>query len=569
MRVYLLISAVGITSIVIACVLCAALAVFLGIFFYKRRFKSASINLRKTYDTYHLQLTTDCKNMVNRLKVLGEYSDYFAASYQERQKQYDEILNRRDKDVETCLSSLDTFVKEKNYKEYKALEGECNQSVRDFEVSVCNFNGELTSILQEDTDVHSSAVVVKGKYRNISSFYQDHETELKPLDKSFERIFQSAEKGFDEFDGQADYANFADAKKVLERLDKLFDAVLSVLDKLPLLEVSVDTVLPDKLNKLQESYQQMLDEGFIVYEMHVEEKIADMRERVKKMQAQLMYLDIRGIQEEIQAIQTEITDVLAGFDEERRAKETYFSKQNSLSDSSFGVEKRYARMMNQLSAYQRAFVLDNKYVSQMQALKADIESIGILKRELDSYLDTSARQPYLVITRKMTDMDNEMNKAIRVMDDYDAYLSSLKNDSNEVFMGLRECYVNLKKARNIVKEIDVPSYTKSIKDVFTEDFQKIEDISKIVLNQPIDVPKAVSLFKPFKESVEGFISSIVNAKAESDKAETSIVYANFYRVDYSDSRALLDQAEKAFSEGDFQRASGIALDVVKRFSPTA
>lgn len=568
MHIYFLIGAMGIVSIAAACIAGVALIVFLCIFFYKRRFKSASLNLRKTYDTYHLQLTTDCKNMVNRLKVLGEHSDYFAASYQERQKQYDEIVSRRDKDVETCLASLDTFVKEKNYKEYKALEGECNQSVRDFEVSVCNFNGELTSILQEDTDVHSSAVVVKGKYRNISSFYQDHETELKPLEKSFDRIFHSAEHDFDEFDFQADHANFVEAKKVLERLDKLFDAVLSVLEKLPLLEVSVDTVLPDKLDKLQESYQNMLDEGFIVYEMHVEEKISDMREKISRMQSQLMYLDVRGIQEEIQSIQSEITDILAGFDEERKAKETYFSKQNSLSDSSFSVEKRYARMMNQLDAYQKAFVLDNKYVSQMKSLKADIESIGILKRELDSYLDTSARQPYLVITKKMTDMDNEMNKAIRVMDDYEAYLISLKNDSNDVFMGLRECYVNLKKARNIVKEIDVPSYTKSIKDVFTEDFQNIEDITNIILNQPIDVPKAVSMFKPFKESVDGFISSIMNTKADADKAETSIVYANSYRVDYSDSRALLEQAEKAFSEGDFQRASSIALDVVKKFSPT-
>jgi septation ring formation regulator len=556
---------VGIVLICVIAALVVAGLVCLGIFMHKRRFKINSINLRKTYEDYHTQLTTDCANMVSRLKVLGRSNEYFNTMYNERQKQYDDILNRRDRDVASSLDALDKLVAEKKYKDYKEVESEGQQAVSDFKVAVCNFNADLTSILQDDNDVHSNAVNVKAKYREIRQFYEDHVTELKPLENSFNKVINTAEAQFAQFDKDSNEANFTEAKEILENLNKLFTAVLDVLDQLPLLEVSITTVLPQKLETVLDEYNKMLDEGFVVAQMAIGQVVEGMKAEVDALQRQLMVLDIRGVKENIDSLQARITDILASFAEERKAKDTYYEKQNTLVDSSFAVEKRYARLINQLPAYQKAFVLDMKYVAQIKTLKADIESIGILKRELDSYLDTSARQPYVVITKKMTDMDNEMSKAIQVMDSYEGYLNSLKEDSSAVFNGLRQTYVDLKNAQCVVAEIDVLAYTNSIKDEFAKDYQIIKEINDIVITKPINVPLALSKFKPFKSSVDGFLAGISNTKMEADKAETSIVYANAYRQDFTDSRALLAQAEQAFQEADFSRASAIALNIVKTF----
>lgn len=556
---------IGIVLISVIGALIVVCLVFLGIFMHKRKFKINSLNLRKTYDDYHTQLTTDCANMVSRLKVLGRSNEYFYTMYCERQKQYDDILNRRDHEVCSSLDALDQLVAEKKYKDYKEVEAECQQVVSDYKVAVCNFNSDLTSILQDDNDVHSNAVTVKAKYRQIHQFYDEHVTELKPLESSFEKIFSSAEAQFDQFDKDSNEADFVKAKDILENLNKLFTAVLEVLKDLPMLEVSVSAVLPQKLDLVLEEYNKMLDEGFVVAQMAIGQIVSDMREEVEALQKKLLVLDIRNVKESIDSLQSRITDILASFAEERKAKDTYYAKQNTLVDSSFAIEKRYARLINQLPAYQEAFALDMKYVTQIKMLRSDIESIGILKRELDSYLDTSARQPYVIITKKMTDMDNEMSKALQVMDGYDAYLASLKEDSSMVFNGLRHAYVELKKAQGVVSEIDVPAYTNSLKDEFTKNYMTIREINAIVITKPIDVPLAVSKFKSFKSLLDGFLDGIKNTKIEADKAETSIVYANAYREDFIDSRTLLAQAEQAFYEADFSRASSIALDIVKTF----
>ena len=271
---------IGIVLISVIGALIVVCLVFLGIFMHKRKFKINSLNLRKTYDDYHTQLTTDCANMVSRLKVLGRSNEYFYTMYCERQKQYDDILNRRDHEVCSSLDALDQLVAEKKYKDYKEVEAECQQVVSDYKVAVCNFNSDLTSILQDDNDVHSNAVTVKAKYRQIHQFYDEHVTELKPLESSFERIFSSAEAQFDQFDKDSNEADFVKAKDILENLNKLFTAVLEVLKDLPMLEVSVSAVLPQKLDLVLEEYNKMLDEGFVVAQMAIGQIVSDMREEV-------------------------------------------------------------------------------------------------------------------------------------------------------------------------------------------------------------------------------------------------------------------------------------------------
>ena len=57
----------------------------------------------------------------------------------------------------------------------------------------------------------------------------------------------------------------------------------------------------------------------------------------------------------------------------------------------------------------------------------------------------------------------------------------------------------------------------------------------------------------------------VHIDAKCKKAESSILYANAYRVDFFDSRPNLDRAEKAFIEGDFDRAINESIRVLDTF----
>jgi septation ring formation regulator EzrA len=540
--------------------------VFLAIFIYKRRYRHNSDSIRKNYDIYHSQLTTDCKAMVLRLGTLGKYSDYYHTLYLERDKKYNDILNIRDNDMAISLNSLDTLIKDKNYKSVKEVEKQCDISINEFIQSVSNFNVDLTSLLREDTDTREASLSEKEKFRKIKDFYTIHQSELKPLEKSFNIIFTNSEKKFAEFNTLADQAKFAEAKAVLPELDKILDALLKIMDDLPLLETLVSSVVPEKLKSLRAEYDQLIKEEYTLDYLNIPSEIAEMEGEVSQISQQLILLDTTDVKERLDKIQERITDIKVKFERERQAKQKFIANQSTLSGSSFEVEKQYSRLMNQLPDYQKTYVIDKKYIDQMYALKNDIEAIGYLKRELDSYLDTSAKQPYTVITKKMSDMQLEMDKVNHTMSDYTDYLTSLKNTSQMVYQGLRDYYYKLKSAEHKVKvNIGVDSFTNSVAPKFFDLYKQIAAIDAIILKEPVDVNKAVELFNPFKEASIALIESIDKKADEAANAEAAIVYANAYRVEYTDSRTLLDTAEKAFNEGDFQRASSNALQVLKTF----
>lgn len=556
----------GIIAIVISVALFLVGLIIASVFLYKRRFSVNSNHLRKTYDLYHSQLVTDCDSMIKRLCILGEHSETFLAAYQERKKQYDDLLSRRDKDVLSVITRLETLVANRNYKEYRNVEGECQKAVAAFESAVSHFNTDLNSLLQDDNDIHSNSVHVKAKYREISQFYLENEINLKPLEKSFEKIFETSEAKFSQFDICSNQAQFDECKKILDELDMLFTAVLAVLKDLPLLEVSISTVLPQKIDNVYSEYEKMIQEGYVVNQGKITTNINSMRNRLVQLQNQMLCLDTRNVKESIDAIQNEITDLSLSFSAERQAKETYLNSQNKIADSSFAVEKRYARLINLLPECEKVYVLDQQYVTQLKTLRSDVEQIGILKRELDSYINTSAKQPYVVITKKMQEMDSEMSKAISVMDQFESYLASLKEDATNVFSGLRDCYVNLVIAQKSVAQLDVVAYYNATKDIFAADYKKIKEINTVVLTQPINVPQALSLYKPFKFALDGFIEGINSTIQKAQYAEEAIKKANLYRMDYADSRQPLLVAEQSFQEGNFDKALSLAQAVIKTFS---
>ncbi len=562
---FTLMNTVSIVLLSVLIPLFVACCVIFFILFWKRRFFKQAQNMRKDYDYYHTMLTSDCKVMVNRLGVLGKSSLEYSAMYEERNKQYENIFNKRDKDMLTALDSLDTLLSDKDYKNAKTVTKQCESSLEAYIKAITSFNDELTNLLRDDSDTRESSIVAKEKFRKIKSFYSNHQSELKLLSNSFELIFKNAEDNFAKFDDLTNEAKFKEAQTLLPQITTILDAILEIMDDLPMLVTRTISVIPEKLDKLNAVYQEMLSQNYILDYLNIPEEIREINQKLNTITERLKLLDVKGIKEELDEMQTHINDLMTKFQEEKQAKSDFENLQNKVSDSSFELEKRYSQLMNELPQYQITYKLDQKYVDQMITLKNDIEAVGYLKRELDSYLDTSAKQPYTVITQKIHDMQSEMDKIKRTITDYSDYLDSLKSISQDIFTSIRNYYYRLKKAEYQVRMIGVNSYHAVLVPRFKDLYERLAQLNALIITTPVDVPTCQSLYQDFKNDADLLLVEINKHASDADKAEQAIVYANAFRVDFQDSRQLLDSAEAAFVEADFTRAQAIALQVIKTF----
>ena len=552
------------------CVL-GGVAILLAIFFavmllHKKSYFAAAANLRESYKELNNQLTSFCKTNLTRLETLGKHSQTLQNTYDERKKQYDEIYQRKDRAILNSLNSIDELLKDKDFRQVREIERDVEADIQAYARTISSFSADLSTLLQEDTDIHSSAVAVKSKLRQIREFYQGHSMELKGLEDSFEIILQDADNAIEKFNELADCTKYDEAKEVLKELDGILTATVSIMDQLPLLQASVTTVLPNKLDELMNTYQEMLENQYVVEYLDVERKVSDMRHELDLLRSKLAFLDISGVKDEIDALQTEITDINAAFEQERQAKENFLHSQSYLDESTYSIESSYSRHINNIRKLQSVYLLDQKYVDQMYALKSDVESIGFLKRDLDSYLDTSNRKPYTIIMKKLSEMKSEVTKTNRTMSDYQSYLNSLKETIDQVFSGLQECFVNLSVRRQKVRLLGVETYRVSTKPKFDRFFDTICEIAKMLEVFPLNVPEIDAKFRSFQSDCKYFLSDIDQNIEYADGAEQGIVYGNFYRIEFNDCDSMLRSAENDYQSGNFKQSFEIVSKVLATWS---
>ena len=552
------------------CVL-GGVAILLAIFFavmllHKKSYFAAAANLRESYKELNNQLTSFCKTNLTRLETLGKHSQTLQNTYDERKKQYDEIYQRKDRAILNSLNSIDELLKDKNFRQVREIERDVEADIQAYARTISSFSADLSTLLQEDTDIHSSAVAVKSKLRQIREFYQGHSMELKGLEDSFEIILQDADNAIEKFNELADCTKYDEAKEVLKELDGILTATVSIMDQLPLLQASVTTVLPNKLDELMNTYQEMLENQYVVEYLDVERKVSDMRHELDLLRSKLAFLDISGVKDEIDALQTEITDINAAFEQEKQAKENFLHSQSYLDESTYSIESSYSRHINNIRKLQSVYLLDQKYVDQMYALKSDVESIGFLKRDLDSYLDTSNRKPYTIIMKKLSEMKSEVTKTNRTMSDYQNYLNSLKVTIDQVFSGLQECFVNLSVRRQKVRLLGVETYRVSTKPKFDRFFDTICEIAKMLEVFPLNVPEIDAKFRSFQSDCKYFLSDIDQNLEYAEGAEQGIVYGNFYRIEFNDCDSMLRSAENDYQSGNFKQSFEIVSKVLATWS---
>ena len=561
-----LMSGAAIAVISAASVVVVAGLIVGGILLHKHRFSSASNNLKNSYSEIHFRLSNNCETALKRLETLGKYSDFYQSIYEERKKQYQDISERKDKAIADSLASLEELVKLKDYRKIRERETEISNDLASFNKSVSDFASDLSTLLQEDDVTNSASVPVKAKHRQVESFYNEHKNELISSAPSFEFIISDSKAKIEKFQLLTNEAKYDEAKELLKDLDQVLTATVDIMDQLPLLEASVCTVLPDKISDLMMTYHQMLDENFVIDFLHVDEKVDKMNQQISELKQKITYLDVNGVKDEIDCIQSEITDLNASFEDEKNAKTNFLNAHNLMDDSTYDDERKYSKLILSLPKYQQVYILNQKYVEQMFALKTDIENIGILKRQLDSYLDTSNRQPYTLIMKKTSEMRSEMTKCERTMKDYESYIDSLKQSTEDIYQGLRETFVNIIKMRNRIRKLGIDDLLESSDFRINRYLAEIKEISDRLQVLPLDVNEIQTRYNSLHDDCEVFLTESARKLDDASKAEQAIVYTNAYRPDYTDCDSLVTQAEKAYYESDFSRAYSAAVDANHSFN---
>lgn len=557
-----------ITAIAVGALLCIIILVWVIVLVYHHSCKRQIRELDERYNTLHTSFSADCSNMVARLKNISSNNASYVSIYTASKKRFVSILNNSDKSCFVAISSLKELIGNKDYKNIKGVIDSTRQSMNDYTKAAKELTDDLLDKLHSEDEFHSKVVPIKEKFRNLKTVYRSNESALHSISSSFETLFDHITNMFTEFEECLLRADYKNAENTLNEMDKLINATNAIMKDIPYLNTLGDKVIPEKIQELSDTYVDLENHNYPLHNLFINSNIEDMHKQLDACNESLSNLSIKGVGKCFEDITMRINGFMQDFEKEKEAKVEFDKIQGGLTSSTYLAEKQFANLRNSLPNYQNIYKINSTYLEQIAAMQDLIDEMSTSKRKLDSYINSSTKQPYSLLLRFSHELKSKINRIQGAFDDFHDYLGQMKKDADNAYALIRDGYVGIKEKEYVLREMNIASLTEIMTPKLDNCYNKLVEIDNVLNVTPIDILQLNAVYDATKKDLDLVFQEVDEAKDNALKAENLIAYCNKYRADSYEAKVGLEKAETSFLEADFRRAQAQAAQIYKEQAST-
>ncbi len=553
---------------IIIVVVLALLIVFYFLVIVRNRYKKQAKDLQKKYQNGHDILTGNIEQALNRLDTIAHLNLMYIQINEDYTNRYHHILENNDKQSFIAVTSLLNLIQNKKYRRIKSLIDSTKNTINEFIKEVSNLDKELSELLQKDEKGREQAVILQRQFRDIKEEYLNHEKELQSVKGQYEKLFSKIEQKFIEFENLSNSAQYQESEEKLPLIKKILDALNEAIKVMPSLCSLTDVVIPNRIGELLKAYESLENEDYPLHNLKVNVKVEEFNRKLDFIHNNLMEFRLEGVKASLDEIEDQIVEILAAFEKEKEAKAYFDQNYENIYNHSYSIERQFMKLKRNLPVFKDVYLIKDNYLDDINDLQNDINHLGDIKKDLDTYVHSSTRQPYSILVVKLNDLNDEMQRIESIIQNFQDYLSSLKKDTESAFKLLSETYLLLKAKEQIVREMDIEYFSNLLNEKIARAYLCLDLIDEVIKVQPIDV-EAINKHRAVIEDLVSEINEKVDRAAATLKyAEDSIVYANKYRQEFTDVRKDLSIAEKSFFEADFEETLNQTTEILKKMNPT-
>lgn len=532
-----------------------------------RKFKRLTRELERKYEYLHALLIGQDGQYIKRIEIISRSNLLYVEIHDNYFKRFKDIMEQGDKQALLAISSLKDMIAAKKKKGFKDVYVKNKSVVVAYEQDVNNLNRDLVKIIKPEEDCRQASLAQKEELRRVRDDFRAHQSEIKLVEGAFERAFDGIEHIFQDYEEQVECANYDEAMAMLPHVSKILELLDNVLIGLPALCVMVQTIVPQKIEKLKIEYDAMVKQGYPLHHLIVNGGIDEMKGELNNIINRLQQLDTSGLTGELNAMIERVDNYLKDFDKEKEACDVFTKEYPGIYDTVTTLQQRFIRLCNNLPAIKKVYVVDESYDGKVTEIQSDINLLGNIKRTLDTFIHSATKQPYSVLVKKMHELTDSSAKVTSAMDEFQNYLKSLKTDSEEAYGMINSYFIRLKTAEKTLRDMNVSAYSEKLNPRFDQAYSSLEVIDNALQVMPIDVKTINANIKMLKEEGQALLEEVDAQYNLSVLAENAIVYANRDRQHLSDIQKLVSQSEAMFYEGNFEKSyieTGNILKEIRR-----
>ncbi len=507
------------------------------------------------------------ESKVAKLKVLSSKNDKHLEFYNKVNDAFVKISVIDTEDVSTDLVIAQQNIAEHNLKEAGAILKKINENILNLEKELNDLNEGIDAYFVKETECRNKICNSKERLRNIKQKYDDATNELEICRAKLDKFINEIEDFYLNVEEDIDNGFYDKVNASLSENENKIDVLEHYIDTLPKVVVMGTVLLPKKFESLKERFSKLKNIGYPLHNI----PFSDERERLEKafisIKNDLANLNFENKDYEYDDIVRCIDSFNEKLDEEEKARQVYEEYDDQIYHTAEDLDNKYLKMKREMKSVKSIYIISDEYVDFFESIENDINKMHFARRELDDLKYGSFKQPYSLLSDKMTVLAQSSEIVEKKINEYNNYLISLRDDSQVAY----ELYVSYSIALNEVKSKIVHTRHNVLLEKYDQRFKNatalLFDLKDIIHKQPIDVVRSNELLIKIKLVIDKLLSEAEDDADSCLIAENAIVFTNQYRTVFSTANASLEASEQYFENGEFEKSIETATEVLKQYSP--
>lgn len=551
--------------VVAGCLAAAGIALLLYFTLFRHMWAKKQVReLSRRFEYLHALLFGQDSQYIKRIENISMTNLLYVNTHVEFKKRFKEVRDQADSTAQSVINDLKDLLSEHKYRVLKEKIPQAKKTMAYYDEQVNRLNSDLLTVIKPEEDCRQESLLLKENLRKIKQDYYVKQADLTLVSDSFEKIFQNLDGKFKEFESYVESAQYSEASTMLPLIDGVLKQLSKALSDMPNLCVTIQNVIPDKLNSLENRFDELTKAGYPLHHLLFRSSIDEMRAQLDGIAKKVQEFELSGVQQELDGILAKVDEYFDAFEKEKNARLQFESGCDGVYRESSEIEKKYIRLCNALPDVRKIFVISDQEQSRLDDIKNQINKAGATKRSLDTFIHSNTKQPYTILLEKMDILKEESEKSDSAIDEFNQYLFSLKKDTDDAYQSIGKYYFQLAQEEALVRGIALEPVSSSFQPTFDRLHEVIDSIYKLFSSQPIDVEKVNALATELRGSGDKLSNDLKVLCNQKELAEAGILYANRSRDRFSDLSASLSQAEELYFQGKFGASYQEATNAIKR-----
>ena len=530
------------------------------------RMKSQVSDIYQKFEYLHALLFGQDSQYVKRIEMISRTNLIYGDILLTLGRRFKDIRDNSDSAMQTEVNHIRDLLGDRNYKTLKLELPKVKEELADYEEKVNTLNEDLKQVFAPEEECRAFSLSLKDKLRQTKQDYYVKQTDLSLVASSFEAAFKRLDEVFGRFESLVESGHYEEAKEELKDAPAVINELSRDLIVLPNLCLTIQSVIPDKINSLKERFEMMIEEGYPLHMILGRERIAEMRDELDAITAQVQQFKLSNVQESLDGMIAEIEEYFDAFEREKEARVRFESECDAIYVEDNEVEQKNIRLWNALPEIKKVYVIPSEEQAKVDSIKTLISKASATKRSLDTFIHSGSSQPFTVLVDKMHQLRDEAAEARAAIDAFDSYLMSLKSDSEAAMRAVMEYYDALQSCEVAIRQIAVEPITEEYTPQIDDLFATIDRIYALLYSKPIDVIAVNELVGDLISRGEEVCRKINALSAEMASADASLLIANRYRRDFTNMNLIVQQAEKLYFSGDFSTCYIDTTSAIKKLT---